>query len=73
MNDKEKEAVKSEFIKPLVSAVVGGIFSGALFMSQLHTDIAVLQTKIEAMKTLSVDVKELTRTISYYHGGRNKL
>ena len=72
MNTAEVESVKSEFIKPLISAIVGGVFSGALFMSQLHTDIAVLEAKMETMKALSVDVKELTKTINYYHSGRNK-
>lgn len=77
MNTDEKEAMKSDWLKPLASAIIGGVFSGGVMLMQLHTDVAVMkarmQSKTEAIDMLVVEVKELRKEVSLLRGRSGSL
>ena len=68
------EKAKNEWLKPLISAIVGSAFSGVLLVMQVHTDVEILKARVQekerVLLVLVEEVKEMRAEI-YYMSGRS--
>ena len=63
-------SVGNEFVKPLVSAVIGAAISAFVTVSHMQTSIAVLEAKVQRMEKVSEKIEDLAKELSYMRGQR---